>query len=185
MSEKDNILKDIGSAEYKHGFETQVEQEFIPKGLNEDIIRLISEKKGEPQWLLEFRLKAYRKWLTMKMPTWAHLDIPDIDFQDIIYFAAPKKASEKKEIDPELMATFDKLGIPLHERSVLAGTHSPAREKRAGRHSGGRSVRLRIGQDYVPRVAGRERHHLLFVLRGRARLSRPGAQVLSVCGAYR
>mgnify|MGYP000227745651 CR=1 FL=1 len=122
MSEKDDILKDIGSTEYKHGFETQVEQEFIPKGLNEDIIRLISEKKGEPQWLLDFRLKAYRKWLTMRMPTWAHLDIPDIDFQDIIYFAAPKKASEKKEIDPELMATFDKLGIPLHERSVLAGT---------------------------------------------------------------
>ena len=122
MSEKDDILKNIGSAEYKHGFETQVEQEFIPKGLNEDIIRLISEKKGEPQWLLDFRLKAYRKWLTMKMPAWAHLDIPEIDFQDIIYFAAPKKATEKKEIDPELMATFDKLGIPLHERSVLAGT---------------------------------------------------------------
>ena len=126
MSEKDDILKNIGSAEYKHGFETLVEQEFIPKGLNEDInediIRLISEKKGEPQWLLDFRLKAYRKWLTMKMPTWAHLDIPEIDFQDIIYFAAPKKAPEKKEIDPELMATFDKLGIPLHERSVLAGT---------------------------------------------------------------
>ena len=122
MSEKDDILKNIGSAEYKHGFETQVEQEFIPKGLNEDIIRLISGKKGEPQWLLDFRLKAYRKWLTMKMPAWAHLDIPEIDFQDIIYFAAPKKASEKKEIDPELMATFDKLGIPLHERSVLAGT---------------------------------------------------------------
>ena len=122
MSEKDDILKNIGSAEYKHGFETQVEQEFIPKGLNEDIIRLISEKKEEPQWLLDFRLKAYRKWLTMKMPAWAHLDIPEIDFQDIIYFAAPKKAPEKKEIDPELMATFDKLGIPLHERSVLAGT---------------------------------------------------------------
>ena len=140
MSEKDNILKDIGSAEYKHGFETQVEQEFIPKGLNEDIIRLISEKKGEPQWLLDFRLKAYRRWLTMKAPTWAHLDIPEIDFQDIIYFAAPKKASEKKEIDPELMAT---------------------------------------------RVAGREGHHLLLVLRGRARLSRPGAQVSGIGGAYR
>ena len=105
MSEKDDILKNIGSAEYKHGFETRVEQEFIPKGLNEDIIRLISEKKGEPQWLLDFRLKAYRKWLTMKMPAWAHLDIPEIDFQDIIYFAAPKKAPEKKEIDPEQLST--------------------------------------------------------------------------------
>lgn len=74
-----------------------MEQEFIPKGLNEDIIRLISEKKGEPQWLLDFRLKAYRKWLTMKMPTWAHLDIPEIDFQDIIYFAAPKKRLRKRD----------------------------------------------------------------------------------------
>ncbi len=121
MDEKDDILKSINDSEYRHGFETDLEQETIPKGLNEDVIRLISRKKEEPQWLLDFRLKAYRKWTGMKMPHWAHLDIPEIDFQDIIYFAAPKKGSGKKEIDPELMKTFDRLGIPLHERNVLAG----------------------------------------------------------------
>lgn len=123
MSENDNIIKEISANnEYKHGFETDVEQDFVPKGLNEDIIRLISKKKEEPEWLLEFRLKAYRKWKTMKMPTWGHLKMPKIDFQDIIYYAAPKKtSSENQEIDPELMNTFDKLGIPLKERAALAG----------------------------------------------------------------
>ena len=123
MSKDKDIIKEIeiGSAEYKHGFHTDVEQEFIPKGINEDIVRLISKKKNEPEWLLEFRLSAYRKWVSMKHPDWGHLDIPEIDFQDIIYWAAPKSRSDKKEIDPELMATFDKLGIPLHERAALAG----------------------------------------------------------------
>lgn len=117
-----NILEDITQKEYEHGFVTDVEQEFIPKGLNEDIIRLISAKKEEPQWLLDFRLEAFRKWQGMKMPRWAHLDIPEIDFQDIIYYAAPKKDSDRpKEIDPELAETFEKLGIPLHERAALAG----------------------------------------------------------------
>ena len=117
-----NILEDITQKEYEHGFVTDVEQEFIPKGLNEDIIRLISAKKEEPQWLLDFRLEAFRKWQRMKMPRWAHLDIPEIDFQDIIYYAAPKKDSDRpKEIDPELAQTFEKLGIPLHERAALAG----------------------------------------------------------------
>ena len=120
-TEKD-ILQDIASQEYEHGFVTDVEQEFIPKGLNEDIIRLISAKKDEPRWLLEFRLEAFRRWQKMNMPTWAHLDIPEIDFQDIIYYAAPKKDSDRpKEIDPELEATFEKLGIPLNERAALAG----------------------------------------------------------------
>ncbi|MCQ2144239.1 MAG: Fe-S cluster assembly protein SufB [Bacteroidales bacterium] len=118
----ENIIEDITTQEYEHGFVTEVEQEFIPKGLNEDIVRLISAKKNEPEWLLEFRLKAFRKWQTMPVPKWAHLDIPEIDFQDIIYYAAPKKESDRpKEIDPELMKTFDKLGIPLSEREVLAG----------------------------------------------------------------
>ena len=120
-TEKD-ILQDIAGQEYEHGFVTDVEQEFIPKGLNEDIIRLISAKKDEPEWLLEFRLEAFRRWQKMKMPTWAHLDIPEIDFQDIIYYAAPKKDSDRpKEIDPELEATFEKLGIPINERAALAG----------------------------------------------------------------
>ena len=121
MSKNNNLIENIANAEYEHGFETNVDQEFIPKGLNEDRVRLISAKKGEPEWLLEFRLKAYRKWITMKMPTWAHLNIPKIDYQNIIYYAAPAAKKESKEIDPELEATFDKLGIPLHERNVLGG----------------------------------------------------------------
>ena len=116
-----DILQSITENEYRHGFTTDLEQEFIPKGLNEDIIRLISAKKEEPEWLLEFRLDGFRKWQKMTMPKWGHLNIPEIDYQDIIYYAAPKKQPEKKEIDPELAATFDKLGIPLHERNMLAG----------------------------------------------------------------
>ena len=121
---KANLAQEIAAsaADYRQGFETELEQEFIPKGLNEDIVRTISELKQEPEWLLEFRLKAFRRWQQMEIPKWAHLDIPEIDLQDIIYCAAPKKRVEKKEIDPELVKTFDKLGIPLHERDILAGT---------------------------------------------------------------
>jgi len=120
MSEND-IIQKVTEAEYEHGFVTAVDQEFFPKGLNEDIIRMISAKKEEPEWMLEFRLKAYNKWLTMKMPQWAHLAIPNIDYQEIIFFSAPKKVKEGSAIDPELQATFDKLGIPLDERNILAG----------------------------------------------------------------
>ena len=119
---QDNIIEELSGKEYEHGFVTDVDQEFIPKGLNEDIIRLISAKKEEPEWLLDFRLDAFRKWQKMTVPTWGHLDIPEIDFQEIIYYAAPKKESDRpKEIDPELEKTFDKLGIPLDERAALAG----------------------------------------------------------------
>ena len=122
MSEDQKIIQAFTSGEYKEGFVTDVEQEFIPKGLNEEIVRMISARKEEPEWLLEFRLDALRKWQAMPMPEWAHLDMPDIDFQDIIYFAAPKKDKDRpKEIDPKLAETFDKLGIPLQERDVLAG----------------------------------------------------------------
>ena len=118
----EDIIQQFTSGEYKEGFVTDVEQEFIPKGLNEDIVRMISARKEEPQWLLEFRLDALRKWQAMPQPDWAHLDMPEIDFQDIIYFAAPKKDKDRpKEIDPKLAETFDKLGIPLKERDVLAG----------------------------------------------------------------
>ena len=120
MADQKDILGGIASKEYKEGFVTEVEQEFAPKGLNEDIIRHISEKKGEPEWLLDFRLKAFRKWQTMKVPKWGHINLPDIDYQDIIYFAAPKKQKADK-LDPELEATFEKLGIPLKERNVLGG----------------------------------------------------------------
>lgn len=121
----DEILKDLTNKEYDSGFVTDVEQEYVPKGLNEDIIRLISAKKDEPQWLLDFRLDAFRKWQKMTPPRWGHLKMPAIDFQDIIYYAAPKRDEDRPtEIDPALMETFDKLGIPIHEREVLAGVKS-------------------------------------------------------------
>ena len=123
---QDKIIEEITSGEYKYGFTTDVQTDIIGKGLNEDVIRTISRKKDEPAWLLEFRLKAYRKWLTMAVPKWAHLDIPEIDFQDISYYAAPKAAqasddAKSGDIDPEIAKTFDKLGIPLEERAALAG----------------------------------------------------------------
>lgn len=122
INEEKELLQDITKKEYKEGFVTDVDQDFIPKGLNEDIVRMISERKGEPQWLLDFRLDAFRKWQKMEMPDWGHLDMPYIDYQDIIYYAAPKKDSDRpKEIDPKLAETFDKLGIPLKEREILAG----------------------------------------------------------------
>ncbi len=123
--EKGNqIIEEAAQAEYKYGFVTDIETEVIPKGLDEDVVRRISALKGEPEWLLEFRLKAYRHWLTLKAPTWGHVHVPEIDFQDISYYAAPrqKKPGEgPKEIDPELKKTFDKLGIPLEEQLRLSG----------------------------------------------------------------
>ena len=122
--ESKDIIDSLERSDYKYGFTSDIETETIPKGLNEDVIRLISRKKDEPEWMLESRLKAYRHWLTMDLPTWAHLDIPPIDFQDIIYFASPKKRKKLDsidEIDPELKRTFDKLGIPLEEQMALSG----------------------------------------------------------------
>lgn len=122
IKEEDKIIQEVTRQEYKEGFVTEVGQDFIPKGLNEDIIRTISRLKEEPEWLLEFRLDAFRKWQRMEMPEWGHLDMPKIDFQDIIYYAAPKKNADRpKEIDPKLEETFEKLGIPVREREALAG----------------------------------------------------------------
>ena len=118
------ILDEVTTSEYKYGFYTDIEMETAPKGLNEDIIRFISEKKKEPEWLLEFRLKAYRYWLKMEEPTWAHLHHPPIDYNEIIYYAAPKKKKELAgldEVDPELLDTFNKLGISLEEQKRLTG----------------------------------------------------------------
>ena len=119
----EKLLQDITSGEYNYGFTTDIETEIIPIGINEDIIRLISQKKEEPEWLLEFRLKAFKKWKTMTMPTWAHLDIPPIDYQAIAYYAAPRKKAPNSldEVDPELLKTFEKLGIPLEEQKALSG----------------------------------------------------------------
>ena len=125
MKKKNNILKKLANKAYEFGFVSKIKTEIIERGLNEETIRLISKKKKEPEWLLEFRLQAYRHWLTMKMPTWAHLNIPPIDYQAISYYADPLKKSKdnkNKEIDPELMKTFEKLGIPLEERLALSGT---------------------------------------------------------------
>lgn len=126
MEEKNNdFVRQVANKEYEYGFTTEVQTEIIDKGLNEDIVRLISQKKGEPDWLLEFRLKAFRHWQTLKQPTWGHLKMPEIDYQAISYYADPtsKKSGsqDKGEIDPELMKTFDKLGIPLEERMALSG----------------------------------------------------------------
>ena len=120
--EQDKILDEVTQGEYKYGFTSDIETEKIPVGLSEEVIRLISAKKNEPEFMLEFRLKAFEHWKSMKMPDWAKLNIPEIDFQSISYFAAPKKQLESMdEVDPELLDTFEKLGIPLEEQKMLAG----------------------------------------------------------------
>jgi Fe-S cluster assembly protein SufB len=123
MATPQSEVEILATQEYKYGFVTDIEQETVPPGLNEDVIRLISAKKHEPEWLLEWRLKAFRHWLTMKEPTWANVKYDPIDYQSIRYFSAPKGMGTKKpgEIDPELLKTYQKLGIPLKERELLAG----------------------------------------------------------------
>jgi Fe-S cluster assembly protein SufB len=126
MAEDKNnqILDEVTQGDYKYGFYTDIEMDQAPKGLTEDTIRFISAKKNEPEFMLEFRLKAYRHWQTLKEPKWAHIHYPPIDFQDIIYYSAPKKKPEYEsldQVDPELLATFEKLGIPLGEQKMLAG----------------------------------------------------------------
>ncbi|MGE0885493.1 MAG: Fe-S cluster assembly protein SufB [Blastocatellales bacterium] len=116
-------IEALANREYKYGFVTDIESEVVPRGLNEDIVRTISAKKNEPEWMLEWRLKAYRHWLTMTEPEWANVTYPKIDYQDIIYYSAPKpkkKLESLEEVDPELLDTFEKLGIPLHEQKLLA-----------------------------------------------------------------
>jgi len=118
------VLQNVVNKPYKHGFVTEIESDIAPKGLNEDTIRLISTKKNEPEWLLDFRLKAYRKWLKMEEPEWSNVKYPKIDFQAISYYSAPKpkkKLASMDEVDPELLRTFEKLGVPMHERAALAG----------------------------------------------------------------
>ena len=125
MEDKD-IIQEVTNEEYKWGFTTDIDTETIRKGLDEEVVRIISKKKNEPDWLLQYRLDAYRRWQQMKEPDWAHLEYETPNYQDIIYFAAPKQEKKKSidEVDPELLATFDKLGIPLREREVLAGVES-------------------------------------------------------------
>ncbi|OAV72448.1 FeS cluster assembly protein sufB [Bacteroidales bacterium Barb6] len=124
MQDTNEIINEVTSGDYKYGFVTDIETDAIRRGLDEQTVRTISAKKNEPAWLLDFRLSAFRHWQTMQMPAWAHLTIPDINYQNIIYYAAPRKQDNLQtngEIDPELLKTFDKLGIPLHERAQLSG----------------------------------------------------------------
>jgi len=117
-------VRRIDVDQYKYGFETNIESEKAPKGLSEDTIRFISAKKNEPQWMLDWRLEAYRRWLTMREPTWARVDYPKINYQDIYYYAAPKAFKAPKslaDVDPEILKTYEKLGIPLKEQEILAG----------------------------------------------------------------
>ena len=125
MSDNNNndLVRRVAEQKYEYGFTTDVHTDIIPRGLTEDVVRIISEKKGEPDWMLDFRLKAFRHWQTMKQPAWGHVELPQIDYQDISYYADPmaKKSDGRKEIDPELEKTCDKLGIPLEERLALSG----------------------------------------------------------------
>jgi Fe-S cluster assembly protein SufB len=124
MSTEQNVIEDFANRDYKYGFVTDIEADAAPKGLDENVIRLISSKKGEPDWLLEWRLKAYRHWLTMKEPKWPNVTYPPVDYQDIIYYSAPKQKKRPKnlsEVDPELLRTYEKLGIPLAEQERFAG----------------------------------------------------------------
>jgi len=124
MKEQDKIIGEITSSDYKYGFVTNIEQDFAPKGLNEDVVRFISEKKKEPLWMLEWRLKAFRLWQTMEEPNWAKIHYEPIDYQDLHYYAAPKEKPKYKdlnEVDPELLDTFKKLGISLEEQKRLTG----------------------------------------------------------------
>src|SRR6476660_6350001 len=117
-------VRRIDVDQYKYGFETKIESDKAPKGLSEDTVRFISAKKSEPEWMLAWRLEAYRRWLTMREPTWARVDYPKIDYQDYYYYAAPKQKAGPKsldEIDPEILKTYEKLGIPLREQKILAG----------------------------------------------------------------
>ena len=165
---------------YEWGFTSDIEQDFAPKGLNEDTVRFISAKKNEPEWMLEWRLKAYRAWLTMEEVSWAKLDIPPIDFQDAYYYAEPKakpKLGSLDEVDPEILRVYEKLGIPIEEQKVLAGVE------------GARKVAVDAVFDSVS-VATTFREELkkagvifLSISRGDPRISRSGPQISRLGGA--
>ena len=124
MPTSTKTVEELANQDYKYGFVTNVDADEIPKGLNEEVVRLISAKKNEPDWLLEWRLNAFRVWQTMREPTWHNVRYPSIDFQNIIYYSAPKQKPTLEsldDVDPEIKATFDKLGIPLDEQKLMAG----------------------------------------------------------------
>ena len=173
LKETVDTVESIDVDAYKYGFSTDIESDKAPKGLYEDIVRFISAKKNEPEWLTEWRLEAYRRWLTMTEPNWARVEHPPIDYQDLYYYSAPKSTpgpTSLDEVDPELLRTYEKLGIPLREQEILAGVADAQ-----GR--GRRGVRQRLGRDDLQGGAGQGRRHLLPDLGGRARASRTRAQI--------
>src|SRR6516162_875215 len=144
-------VRRIDVDQYRYGFETLIESDKAPKGLSEDTVRFISAKKNEPAWMLEWRLEAYRRWLTMREPTWARVDYPKIDYQDIYYYAAPKpkkQVGSLDEIDPEILKTYEKLGIPLREVAVLEGVQKPEGTGE-GEGEGGNGGYSRVAVDAV------------------------------------
>ncbi len=154
MADLDTIelVKDIEVEKYKYGFTTDIESDFAPKGLNEDTVRFISAKKGEPKWMLEWRLEAYRRWIQMEEPTWARVHYPKIDFQDLYYYAAPKSMAGPKsldEIDPKLLETYAKLGIPLKEQEILAGVRKQGEKSELDDAGGGEYGAGRVAIDAV------------------------------------
>jgi Fe-S cluster assembly protein SufB len=175
MSTATETIESLVKQEYKYGFITDVESESAPPGLNEDIIRLISLKKKEPQWLTDWRLKAYRHWLTMAEPTWQFVKYPKIDFQDITYYSAPKQKTDGPksldEVDPKLLETYEKLGIPLRERGRLAGVAVDAVFDSVS-----------VGTTYRAQLMEKG-HHFLFVQRGGAGSSRLGEEISRIGGA--
>ncbi len=155
------LVKDIDVDKYKYGFTTDIESDMAPKGLNEDIVRFISAKKNEPAWMLEGRLEAYRRWLNMEEPTWAKVHYPKIDFQDLYYYAAPKNTAGPKsldEVDPKLLETYAKLGIPLKEQEILAGVRKQGEKSELD--EGDRRICLRQGRGRCRLRLGLRRHHL-------------------------
>ena len=175
-------VRRIDVDQYKYGFVTDIESDKAPKGLSEDTVRFISAKKNEPEWMLEWRLAAYRRWLTMTEPTWARVHYPKIDYQDLYYYSAPKKKGDGPksldEIDPEILKTYEKLGIPLREQEMLAGVERQDGEGRAA-HRGRCGVRFGVGGDHVQGRAEEGRRDLHADLGSAARASRTGAANIS------
>ena len=176
-------VRRIDVDQYKYGFVTDIESDKAPKGLSEDIVRFISAKKNEPEWMLAWRLEAYRRWLTMREPTWARVDYPKINYQDYYYYSAPKRKAlaSLDEVDPEILATYAKLGIPLREQEVLAGVVRPEGERAARR--GRRGVRFGFGRHHIPGGAEEGRRDLHADLGGAAAASRSGEEVSRHRGA--
>ena len=189
-------VRSIDVDQYKYGFETLIESDKAPKGLSEDTIRFISAKKNEPEWMLAWRLDAYKRWLTMREPKWAKVEYGPIDYQDLYYYSAPKKKDGPKsldEIDPEILRTYEKLGIPLREREALLGIQKPARgtarkeTSRRGRQlwprRRRRGVRFRFGGDDVQGGACQGRRAVHADFGSGARASRAGEEVSRHGGA--